>query len=63
MGRVDRTLTVLPRLRPVDHLLGRRGTEQLEMDSGSDWLNWIIPIVLVVGAFRFTAVSTTDHSR
>lgn len=26
-----------------------------EMDSGSDWLNWIIPIALIVGAFKFTA--------
>jgi hypothetical protein len=26
-----------------------------EVDSGSDWLNWIIPIVLIVGAFKFSA--------
>ena len=26
-----------------------------EVDSGSSWLNWIIPIALVVGAFKFTA--------
>jgi uncharacterized membrane protein len=25
------------------------------VDSGQDWFNWIIPIVLVVGAFKFTA--------
>ena len=25
-----------------------------EMDSGTDWLNWIIPIALIVGAFKFT---------
>ncbi len=26
-----------------------------EVDDGRDWLNWIIPIALVVGAFKFTA--------
>lgn len=26
-----------------------------QVDSGTDWLNWIIPIALVVGAFKFTA--------
>jgi hypothetical protein len=25
------------------------------VDSGQDWLNWIIPIALIVGAFKFTA--------
>lgn len=25
-----------------------------EMDGGKDWLNWIIPIALIVGAFKFT---------
>ena len=25
------------------------------VDSGQDWFNWIIPIVLIVGAFKFTA--------
>lgn len=24
------------------------------VDSGQDWLNWIIPIVLIVGAFKYT---------
>jgi hypothetical protein len=26
-----------------------------QVDSGKDWLNWIIPIVLIVGAFKYTA--------
>jgi hypothetical protein len=26
-----------------------------QVDTGADWLNWIIPIALIVGAFRFTA--------
>lgn len=25
-----------------------------QLDSGTDWLNWIIPIALIVGAFKFT---------
>lgn len=25
------------------------------VDSGQDWLNWIIPIILIVGAFKYTA--------
>jgi hypothetical protein len=31
------------------------GVVAQEVDSGSSWLNWIIPIALVVGAFKFTA--------
>jgi hypothetical protein len=26
-----------------------------QIDSGTDWLNWIIPIGLIVGAFKFTS--------
>ncbi len=26
-----------------------------QVDGGSDWLNWILPIALIVGAFKFTA--------
>ncbi|HST38642.1 MAG TPA: hypothetical protein VLK58_04000 [Conexibacter sp.] len=26
-----------------------------QVDSGTDWLNWIFPIALIVGAFKFTA--------
>ena len=26
-----------------------------EVNSGKDWLNWIIPIILIVGAFKYTA--------
>lgn len=25
-----------------------------QVDGGKDWLNWIIPIALIVGAFKFT---------
>jgi len=31
------------------------------VDSGQDWLNWIIPIVLIVGAFRYTNAVTADR--
>lgn len=27
-----------------------------EVSSGSEWLNWIIPIALIIGAFRFTNI-------
>jgi len=26
-----------------------------QVDTGKNWLNWIIPIVLIVGAFKFTS--------
>lgn len=33
-----------------------------QVDSGTDWLNWIIPIALIVGGFKFTAWYP-DHAR
>jgi hypothetical protein len=31
------------------------GVVAQHVDAGSDWLNWIIPIALVIGAFKYTA--------
>jgi hypothetical protein len=31
------------------------------VDSGQDWLNWIIPIVLIVGAFKYTNTVTEQR--
>lgn len=51
--RVNRVLTLVWGLVfAVSALLGAIA-EQL--DGGSDWLNWILPIALIVGAFKFTA--------
>lgn len=33
-----------------------------QVDSGTDWLNWILPIALIVGGFKFTAWYP-DHAR
>ena len=38
----------LPRVRGL-------GVIAQNVDSGKDWLNWIFPIILIVGAFKFTA--------
>lgn len=51
--QINRVLTLVWGL--VFALSAVLGVIAEEMDSGSDWLNWIIPIVLIVGAFRFTA--------
>jgi hypothetical protein len=51
--QVNRLLTLVWGL--VFALSAVLGVIAQEMDSGSDWLNWIIPIALIVGAFKFTA--------
>lgn len=38
------------------------GVVAQQVDSGTDWLNWILPIALIVGAFKFTAWYP-DHAR
>ncbi len=51
--RVNRTLTLVWGLVFLAcAVLGLVAQQEL---GGSAWLNWIIPIVLVVGAFKFTA--------
>lgn len=50
--RINRVLTLVWGL--VFALSAMLGVIAEEMNRGSDWLNWIIPIALVVGAFRFT---------
>lgn len=51
--QVNRTLTLVWGL--VFLASSILGVIAQEVDSGKDWLNWIIPIILIVGAFKFTA--------
>jgi intracellular septation protein A len=51
--QVNRTLTAVWGL--VFAACAVLGVIAQNVDSGQDWLNWIIPIVLIVGAFKFTA--------
>jgi hypothetical protein len=58
--RVNRMLTLVWGL--VFALSAVLGVIAQEVDSGTDWLNWILPIALIVGAFKFTAWYP-DHAR
>jgi hypothetical protein len=51
--RVNRMLTLVWGV--VFAIAAILGVIAQQVDSGADWLNWIIPIALVVGAFKFTA--------
>jgi hypothetical protein len=51
--QVNRTLTLV--WGSVFAASAVLGVIAQNVDSGQDWLNWIIPIILVVGAFKFTA--------
>ena len=51
--QVNRTLTMVWGL--VFLASAVLGVIAQNVDSGKDWLNWVIPIILIVGAFKFTA--------
>ena len=51
--QVNRTLTTVWGL--VFAASAVCGVIAQNVDSGKDWLNWIIPIILIVGAFKYTA--------
>lgn len=51
--QVNRMLTLVWGL--VFALSAILGVIAQQVDSGTDWLNWILPIALIVGAFKFTA--------
>jgi uncharacterized membrane protein len=51
--RVNRVLTLVWGL--VFAVSAALGAIAEQLDGGSDWLNWILPIALIVGAFKFTA--------
>ena len=51
--RINRMLTLVWGL--VFAAAAILGVIAQQVDSGKDWLNWIIPIALIVGGFKFTA--------
>ncbi len=50
--QVNRVLTLV--WGAVFALAAILGVIAQQVDRGTEWLNWIIPIALIVGAFRFT---------
>lgn len=58
--QVNRVLTLV--WGAVFALAAILGVIAQQVDGGTDWLNWIIPIALIVGAFKFTAWYP-DHAR
>jgi len=55
VGFVNRVLTLVWALAFVACAICGVIAQQVDPGAGREWLNWIIPIVLIDGALRFTA--------
>jgi hypothetical protein len=53
--QINRVLTMVWGLAFTASAICGLIAEEIESGSGREWLNWIIPIVIIVGAFKFTA--------